>query len=237
MNIRGDNSDTNSFQLSHTAKIILNLSAPFIFGVIFFFFIFLILPFESFERLMGLMVLNLIPPAGKESIIPLGIALGIPWYIIAASTMAMDICGALFMTLNFDLALRIPVLGRWIKGVMEGGENFFASHKYLEKLSALGLVLFVVVPFQGSGGIGGTLVGRMMGLSKIKVFISIAIGAFIGSFAIALGIEYVIDLFRFDPCIAAMALSAIMAIAAAVWFFKDRYSKRLRSGFKRNKKL
>lgn len=233
----GDNSEKNISGLSNTGKLILNLSAPFIFAGICFFIIFLIIPFDSFEKLMGLMVLNLIPPAGKESIIPLGIALGIPWWIIATSTTVMDIAGAMFMALNFDLALRIPMLGRWIKGVMEGGESFFESHKWMEKLSVIGLVLFVIVPFQGSGGIGGTILGRMMGIPKLKVILAIAVGAFIGSFSIALGVEYVVELFRFDPVVAALVLSGLMLIVAVIYIIKDRYNKKLRSGFKQKKRL
>lgn len=221
------------FRLSRTGLLLFNFFIPFaVFGA-WLFFAFLILPFESFETLSGLMFLNLIPPAGKESIIPLGIALGIPWWLIAASTTVMDICGGLFMALNFDLALKIPMLGKWIKDVMSGGESFFASHKWLEKVSVAGLVLFVIVPFQGSGGIGGTLVGRMMGLSKLKVILSIAAGAFIGSFAIALGVEYIIGLFNFNPAIAAAVLSAVMIAAASAYYLRDRQKKRLRSGFKK----
>ena len=151
MNSGGDNSEKDISGFSSLQKVIINLSAPFLFAGICFFFIFFLIPFDSFEKLMGLMVLNLIPPAGKESIIPLGIALGIPWWIIAASTTVMDITGAIFMALNFDLALKIPFLGRWMKGIMESGESFFESHRWMEKLSVIGLVIFVIVPFQGSG--------------------------------------------------------------------------------------
>ena len=218
-------------------KVIFNLSAPFIFAGICFFVISLLIPFDSFEKLMGLMVLNLIPPAGKESIIPLGIALGIPWWIIATSTTVMDIAGAMFMALNFDLALKIPLLGRWIKGIMEGGESFFESHRWMEKLSEIGLVFFVIIPFQGSGGIGGTIVGRMMGIPKLKVILAISAGAFIGSFSIALGIEYFLEIFKFDPVVAAVVLSGIMLAVAVTYILKDRYDKKLRSGFKKKMKL
>ncbi|MBP2133517.1 putative membrane protein [Methanomicrobium sp. W14] len=225
------------FQVSRAGKILFNFILPFIVAGLYFFITYLILPYESFEKLMGLMVINLIPPAGKESIIPLGIAFGIPWWVVASSTMMMDICGAIFMALNFDLALKIPVLGGWIKGVMKGGENFFESHKWLEKLSEVGLVLFVVVPFQGSGGIGGTLVGRMMGLSKLKVLASISLGAFIGSFSIALGVVYFIDIFRFDPVLAAVLLSALMLVIASLYLLRERHRKRLREGLRKKRKF
>ncbi|WOF16903.1 small multi-drug export protein [Methanoplanus sp. FWC-SCC4] len=215
--------------LSPGKKLLLNLSAPFILGGAYFSMLFVALPFGMFEKLMGLMVINLIPPAGKESVIPLGIALGIPWWIIASSTAMMDVCAGLFMALNFDLATKIPFLGPWISGFMDSGEAFFKKRPWIERLSEAGLVVFVMVPFQGSGGVGGTLVGRMLGMPKMKVFFSIAIGAFLGSYLIALGFEYVIMLFKTDLMAAVAVVLLVIAIAAAVYFYRRKSSRKLRS--------
>lgn len=41
------------------------------------------LPQELFLTLDGLIMAYLLPPAGKETVIPVGIALGIPWWYMA----------------------------------------------------------------------------------------------------------------------------------------------------------
>jgi hypothetical protein len=60
---------------------------------------------------MGLMVAYILPPAGKETVIPLGIALGIPWWGMALAIAMVDIETGLFMALNVDLVYRIPLVG------------------------------------------------------------------------------------------------------------------------------
>ncbi|HQA80753.1 MAG TPA: hypothetical protein PLV96_08175, partial [Methanoregulaceae archaeon] len=55
----------------------------------------LILPLNAALILGGLMITYYIPPAGKESIIPIGIALGIPWWLMATSLAVLDVLTAL----------------------------------------------------------------------------------------------------------------------------------------------
>jgi hypothetical protein len=66
------------------------------------------LPYTLFLIMLGLMVAYILPPAGKETVIPAGIALGIPWYYMALSIAMIDIETGLFMVLNFDMAYKIP---------------------------------------------------------------------------------------------------------------------------------
>ena len=198
------------------------LAVPFVVIGVYIFGLYLILSPEQFEILLGLLVLNLLPPAGKESVIPLGISLGLPWYIIGTTTAMMDVAAALFMVLNFDLALKIPILGRWISMFMEKGSSFFMKYKWLEGLSIFGLMLFVMIPFQGSGGIGGTILGRMMGLSKLKLFLGIAAGAFLGSYLIAVGFEFATEILDVNPLYLALAIIVVVIAAAIINYLRKR---------------
>jgi len=202
------------------------LILPFIIIGIYIFILFLILVPEKFELILGLMVINLVPPAGKESVIPLGIAMGIPWYIMGTTTAMMDVAAALFMVLNFDLALKIPILGNWIHVFMDKGSAFFMKYKWLEGLSIIGLMIFVMVPFQGSGGIGGTILGRMMGLPKLHLFLGIAAGAFTGSYLLAIGFEFATSVLSINPLILALVIvAAVLVISAANYIYKRRESR------------
>lgn len=203
------------------------LILPFIVIGIYIFILFLVLAPEKFELILGLMVINLIPPAGKESVIPLGIAMGIPWYIMGTTTAMMDVAAALFMVLNFDLALKIPVLGKWIHVFMDKGSAFFMKYKWLEGLSIIGLMIFVMVPFQGSGGIGGTILGRMMGLPRLHLFLGIAAGAFIGSYLLAIGFEFATSVLSINPLILALVIvAAVLVVSAANFIYKRTGSRK-----------
>jgi len=150
------------------------------------------LPYNQFLIVIGLTIAYLLPPAGKETVIPLGIALGIPWWYMAIAVVMIDIDTGLFMALNFDLAYRIPVLGPLLSGLTEKTHQVLADHRWLGGLWFFGIVLMVMVPVLGSGGIRGSIAGKLLGMKTLPVFLAILCGAFIGCFAIALGSDVIL---------------------------------------------
>ncbi|MCU0631399.1 MAG: small multi-drug export protein [Methanolinea sp.] len=173
------------------AFTVLRFLFPVLLAFTYFFSSFLILPPEKSMILGGLMMIYYIPPAGKESIIPLGIGLGIPWWLMAISLALLDVLTSLFMILNFGIALRIPVLGPWITRFLASGDTFMKHHPWLSRWSVMGVALFVLLPLQGTGGVGATLVGMMTGLSPVKILLAIGIGATIECLVFALGSELI----------------------------------------------
>jgi uncharacterized membrane protein len=151
----------------------------------------LFLPWDRALIFGGLLIAYFIPPSGKESIIPLGVVLGVPWYFMAASVVVLDVLTGLFMILNLDIAFRIPYLGPWIARVLAGGREFIAARPWLSRWRLPGLALFVLLPFQGTGGTGAPLVGWMLGLRPWEILLAIAIGATVEALVFALGSEFI----------------------------------------------
>ncbi|HNY89576.1 MAG TPA: hypothetical protein PKL35_07325, partial [Methanoregulaceae archaeon] len=77
-------------------SLYLRLLFPPLIAVIFFLMCFLILPRDRILILGGLMLAYYVPPAGKESIIPIGIGLGIPWWLMAITVILLDVITSLF---------------------------------------------------------------------------------------------------------------------------------------------
>ncbi|MDD1651619.1 MAG: small multi-drug export protein [Methanomicrobiales archaeon] len=176
---------------------------------------FTFLPYRSALILGGLLIAYLIPPSGKESIIPLGIILGIPWEVMAASVVVMDVATGLFMILNLDVAFRIPRLGPWMATFMAHGKEFMAERPWLARLRVPGLAFFVWLPFQGTGGVGAALVGWMIGLRWWEVLLAIGIGASLEALLFALGYELIWTLLL-DYLAPVLAISVILIIVAIV---------------------
>ncbi len=198
-----------------TLRAMTRLLLPFILGILYLAFCALFLPHDRALLLGGLMLAYVIPPAGKESIIPLGIALGFPWWLIGTSIALLDVLAAIFMALNFELAFHIPFLGAWIRRFMDHGQAFLARRPYLKRFYFSGLVLFVMFPLQGSGGIGGSLVGRLLGMTGRTVLLAITIGAFLGCFLIALGSECIWKLIVAHPLYGITVAGAVIAVLIA----------------------
>jgi hypothetical protein len=152
------------------------------------------LPYNLFLTMIGLMVAYILPPAGKETVIPVGIALGIPWWYMALSITMIDIETGLFMALNFDLAYKIPFLGPILVDLTQKTKQVIEHHRWISGLYFFGIVLMVMVPVLGSGGVRGTIAGKLLGMDTSLVFLGILVGALIGSFGIALGSEAIISL-------------------------------------------
>lgn len=173
----------------------LKVSVPFLLCGAFLAVVWFFLPAEQWLFLVGMLVAYVVPPLGRETIIPACILFGVPWWLAAFSLAFLDFAGGLFMAWNFPLILRLPYFGPWVRRFMEAGRTFLDRRPWLERLYFVGLIAFVSLPFDGSGSIVGSIVGRMLGMTKTEVLSCITVGGIIGSFTIALGIDCVINLF------------------------------------------
>jgi hypothetical protein len=77
-------------------------------------------------------------------------------------------------------------------------------------------------PLRGTGGIGGFIVGRMLGMTKKEVLHAITMGAFIGCFAIAGGSLYILGVIRQD-LMTGLVLIIIVAAVLLLSFYGYRY--------------
>lgn len=216
----------------HTNPVVdrgIKLALPFGLAALLLLVLYLTMSPANFLTLAGLLFVYLIPPAGKETVIPVGIGLGEPWWLIATCTVTVDLCCSLFVALNLDLTLKIPVLGPFLGKFMAGGRAFLDARPWLERLSTAGLIVFVIVPFQGSGGVNATILGRIMGFTARRAVGCVLVGSIVSSYAIALGADTVLGLFRKSPLLGLGVLLLIALIIAAVWILWKRYASSLGS--------
>lgn len=150
------------------------------------------LPTPDFRAMVGLMVAYMLPPAGKETVIPIGIAIGIPWWYMALSIVMIDVETGLFMALNFDVAYRIPFLGPLLSDLTKKTQQFLSDHRWIAGLWFFAIILMVMVPFFGSGGVRGSIAGKLLGMNTLLVFLAILAGALLGCFGIALGSDTIL---------------------------------------------
>ncbi|NPA75156.1 MAG: small multi-drug export protein [Euryarchaeota archaeon] len=171
--------------------------------------------------------LYLIPPAGKESMVPAGVILLRGWLgpwsmpVVALSIAFVDSFVGLWMMWNWDLIKLIPFLGSYIRKLEKIGEEKWRKHKHLSHLAYVGIALFVAFPFQGSGGVGATVIGRILGMNKYRVLYSIIFGSIFGCFLIAFLTYFAIFSFENFPkiwlVVAGIIIFIIVFIIAIKW--------------------
>lgn len=146
-------------------------------------------------KLWSLITAYFFPPLGKESVIPTGVAFGIDPLLIALSIAFVDIIIALFLLWNYDLAKKIPFVGKFMDKVESVGKSSSDKYSWIKPLRFVGIVLFVMVPFQGSGGLVGSIVGRLLGMKPLNTFFAISIGAILGCLLIAYFSDAILNVF------------------------------------------
>lgn len=182
-----------------------------------FIVLYLIEPYQQFLIISGLLFAYFVPPAGKESIIPIAIVMGYPWWLITLAIFLLDVAVSLFVVWNFDLALKIPLIGRLLESGMTAGRNYTERQPWLRRFSTVGLILFVFFPLQGTGAMNGSILGRLLGLEKSRVFACVCAGSLASTLIIALGADVLLDVYRQDPVLGIGLLAAIViAVLAAV---------------------
>ena len=169
---------------------LLKFASPFLMTVAYFVLLVFLLSEKDFLNMSSLMLLYFVPPLGKESVIPIGIAQGIPWTVLAFSIAFVDIVVCLFLIWNFDLAKKLPFIGSGIRRMQIKGTSILESMPWVERLTFFGIVIFVMIPFQGSGAFAGTILGRSVGLSVTSNLLAVGTGALVGSVLIALSVIY-----------------------------------------------
>ena len=193
---------------------------------------------EHLAKLLLLMFAYFIPPLGKESVIPIGVAggnLSIPLinksvfvpsispFIMAVSIAFVDIVVALFLVWNYDLAKKIPLVGDFMRKVESIGQRSSSKYSWMKPLRFLGIVLFVMVPFQGSGGLVGSIVGRLIGMKPVNTFLAISTGAIIGCTIIAYFADALRQVFIQNLLIGALVVILVVVISFMVLVYRKQF--------------
>lgn len=196
-----------------------------------------VVPEDSFTKLAVLMFGYFFPPLGKESIIPIGVAGGelvlpffnihlvvppIPQHVMAVSIAFVDIVVALFLVWNYDLAKNIPLVGAFMNKVEKLGKRSSSKYAWVKPLRFIGIVLFVIVPFQGSGGVVGSILGRLIGMRSWHTFLAISIGALVGCSLIAYFADFVLSVLVKNLLLGLLILIVVLVVGLMVYAYRKR---------------
>ena len=160
------------------------------------------------------------PPLGKETIIPAGILIGINPLVMALSIAFVDFIVALFLIWNYDLAKNIPLIGTFMKKVEKIGETSSNKYSWIKPLRFIGIMLFVMIPFQGSGGMVGSIVGRLIGMKPWTTLISITLGAVIGCTLVAYFAESLKIILLQNLNVGLIIIGVLFIVGISIYLFR-----------------
>jgi uncharacterized membrane protein len=236
-----------SEKTKHYAYVISKLIIPIILG----FGVLSILGFvltsigneSTWMILWPLVIAYFFPPFGKETVIPLGVGLlqqgfDIPIInlhitggqihpiLMALSIAFVDMVVALFLVWNYDFAKKIPLIGQFIQRIEDRGKLSEEKYGWVKPLRFIGIMLFVMVPFQGSGGLVASIVGRLIGMKPWITFIAISLGSVIGCLLIAFFARAFLIFAEINTTLTILLLIGIVLIALFILLRKRMQLKR-----------
>jgi hypothetical protein len=158
---------------------------PFVIPAVIFAVLFVTMDYGRWLQLGALSLGYLFPPFGKESIIPIGIGYGFTILQMTGLIFMVDVVCAIFISWNLPLAKKIPLIGRLLIWLEAKGTKIMEDNPNLQTGAWFALVGWVMIPFQGSGGITASIVGRSIGMRASYVISAVGVGALISGFVIA----------------------------------------------------
>jgi uncharacterized membrane protein len=174
---------------------------------------------SQYWKVVGLFVIYFVPPLGKESVIPGAIGLGYPPWIICFGVILMDILSCAFISLNFDLLEKVPFVRDLIHKFMNNADKMRKKNPWVEKLSYLGLLIFMYIPLQGSGASTTTILGKLFGVKTWMTFSIVTIGSILSTLSIEVGMQLLIDLWGVNSWHAILA-AIIFVIVVVIFYWK-----------------
>lgn len=95
--------------------------------------------------------------------------------------MYLDLIVAMFLAFHLGFIFKVPFVGPRIADLMGDSQALLESQPWIKRLSFVGLVLFVMFPTSTTGSVGGSIFGRLIGLSRSTTFFAIALGSLLGN--------------------------------------------------------
>jgi len=232
--------------------------------LLFLFFWFVFAPADGnlfspeFIVFSGLMIAYLAPPFGKETIIPAALlggetvtnliastthlpadlAIGgYPLWTVVVGIVALDLIVSFFISFNFDLLLKIPLIGPWFRWIMRNADKILRKKKWIEDLSSAGLLIFMYIPLQGSGAMTTSIIARILNYHPAHTVGLVTIGSLLSCLTVALGITSIVQLWTINPVFAILEIIGIIILIIVIAILWSKFIRKMTKDATRKKIL
>ena len=148
------------------------------------------------NKMIGIFLISMLPIIELRGAIPIGAAIGLPWYLNIIVSIVGNMLPVPFILMfsvkAFEFMKKHNIMVKFIEKI----EN--RAKKRSEGLATgefIGLMLFVAIPFPGTGAWTGALIAALLQFNRKRSFFYIGLGVVIASVIMTLASYGVISLF------------------------------------------
>ena len=145
-------------------------------------------------KVIGIFFISMLPIIELRGSIPVGYAIGLPWHV----TMLISIIGNMlpvwfilfFIVRIFDFMKKRNILAKLVEKIEKRALN---RSENVANREFLGLLIFVAIPFPGTGAWTGALIASLLKMDIKKSFITILFGVILASILVTFGVYGLFD--------------------------------------------
>ena len=152
-----------------------------------------------------------------------------PWGVAVLGTL-VDTFLAVTLALGLSPFLRLPKIGDWLRTAHARAADVLRDYPRLKRMAFWGAAIFVALPLPGSGWMGGTFAGQLVGLSRLTGVAAIAVGTAIVSSVFATLAELVGEEAESMLKSPWTYLGGTLVLALLVWILWRKFRVLLRQG-------
>jgi uncharacterized membrane protein len=107
-------------------------------------------------------------------------ALGFSSLELALLVLCLDIIWAIVLTWHAGILFHVPSIGPGLRTAVQEGSQLLKRNGWMRRITVVAVVAFVTLPISSTGSIGGSLLGRLLGLSRSATLASVLVGSVLG---------------------------------------------------------
>jgi uncharacterized membrane protein len=146
----------------------------------------------------------------------------------------IDFCVATLFLFHAGFVFRLWRIGPWLERVRGSSREIVRRHPWVGRFSFLGVVVYVGLPFLGSGAILGAMLGQLSGLRRSSTLAAVMIGTLLGNSLMLLLAEALMRVPMFREANPWVILGAVLVVGGVVlgvnWKLADRLSRKPSGG-------
>lgn len=140
---------------------------------------------------------------------------------LLALVSAMDVMTVCFLVFHLGFVFRLPKMGPKLQMIADNGHMILDANPWMRRATFIGLVIFVAVPLAMTGSVGGSILGRLLGMTRTATFAGVMLGNVIGCGVMYFGSGLLRNILKKDnPW---LLIGGIVVMAGVVYLLLRRY--------------
>lgn len=142
---------------------------------------------------------------------------------LLALAFYLDVMTAWLLAFHLGVLFKLPWIGKNIQALVEDGEFILKSNPWMRRATFFGLISYVLLPLAATGSVGGSIFGRLLGMSPLVTFLGTTLGNLLSCvIAYFFGGMFSQVVGRDNPLLMGMGVGII---AGVLWLLNSRYQK------------